>query len=300
MEESRPKISENELNDLLKEISAENDGFESEEEKIRYLQMQEILEDDLTEDEMKTDKAWSISLRPITNERGQYIRTKQGTFYKKAVPITMTEKLEENMVRTKAGVAAIKEKARLRKLRMLEIQRDAIKSELLPVYDTFTKAHKTLLIELLTAETYRIMVKSEKYINKRLEELLLPLIPPSLRRCANQYPESVKFSPGFMYVASKEYGEGKMIWVTPNIPYFFTQGTELDIIKDTKPEYLFRIDKAVATFHRCKDELAEKEFRYALRIKDLKTYYSLAKYNPFWYDKLKEELLRKKHEETTT
>lgn len=294
-------LSESELSDLLSEITKENDlsneGFESEEERIRYLQMQEMLEDDLTEDEMKTDKAWSYALKPMIGENGRYLRTKYGGIYRKTTPVTMTEKLEQNKIRTAASVVANKEKARLRRLRILEIQRDAINSEFLPVYSEFTRENKTLLIELLTAEAYRIMVRSEKFVNKRLEELLLPLIPTSIRRCAAYYPESIKFSPGFLYKASEEYGEGKHLWVTPKMPYYFSQGTEMDILRENNEDALYKIDKAVATFHRCKNELADKEFRYALRIKDLKTYYQLVKHNPMWYDKLKEELLKRKAEQ---
>lgn len=112
--------------------------------------------------------------------------------------------------------------------------------------------------------------------------------------CAIQ--RSIYCESWILYIASEEYGEGKSIWVTPKLPYYFTQGTELGILKENEAFYLFKIDKAVVQFHTAKDMLSKRELQYAVKLRDIRTFYQLANKMPFWYDTLVQELKRQADE----
>lgn len=168
------------------------------------------------------------------------------------------------------------------------IQRAAFNQNKLSLADEIPKYELTELIKILTKTTAQAVSRYESWINKKLARSLRPFIPGTLRFCFYKYPQSVVPCPGFLYKASEEYGGGTQIWAKPNIPYYIPQGTELDLLKSTKPDILFSIDKLVAAYNRYNTELRKKELRYAgtLISKKITTYYSLLKVNPFWFNRL--------------
>ena len=99
-----------------------------------------------------------------------------------------------------------------------------------------------------------------------------------------------------MYVANKEYGENKQFWVVPNIPYFFVQGTEMEVLHEHREEYLYQIDRVLLQYLYHQQALCEKEVKYATRLLKISknTYFGLLKLNPFWFDLLYTEISKKK------
>lgn len=298
IDEITPKeMTSDELASFIDEI--ENDDMEYSDamkESIRRLQQEEIMQNDLLPEEMMTDKAWSNTVRAERNEDGSFKRDAAGRVIYTLKQITYTEKKAEWDHAKAMWDAARKAKQLEIKQRKLEIQKEAINSQFINIYSKLENEHKKLLIKLLTKEYSSIMERCEKYINKRIEKLLKPYIPHMLKVCKARFPESMVKNPGFMYVASKEYGEGKMIWVKPDIPYYFSQGTELEILRENESKFLYAIDKSVVQFHNSRDALAKRELQYAIRLKDVTTFYQLVKKNPFWYDTLIQELKRQADE----
>lgn len=176
----------------------------------------------------------------------------------------------------------------------IQLQRKAFSQQVIHLSDTISQSELTHLIELLTENYIATMERCKKHIDKRITRLLNPFIPGLIKSCKAKFPEALKPYPGFLYQASKEYGQGYSLWVNPNIPYYFEQGTEQDIIRREKPDALFSLDKMVSTYWRNKLTLQEKELKYAsiLISKKINTYYDLLKLNPFWFDKLYEDKIK--------
>ena len=291
---SKDELSSDELAKFLNEVEDDDQEYsESLEESIRRIQDEEILQNGLLPEEMMEDRAWGNSVRAERNADGTFKRDAAGRVVYSMRPVTYTEKRAE-WDHAKAIWDEAKKSKRLEmKQRKLEIQREALNSNFINIYSKLENEHKRLLIELLTQEYSKIMIRSEKFINKRIEALLKPYIPPILKMCKARFPDAMIQNPGFMYVASKEYGEGKMIWVTPNIPYYFTQGTEMQVLRENEEKFLYTIDKTVVQFHNSRETLAKREMQYAMKLRYVTTFYELVQKNPFWYDTLAQELRKR-------
>lgn len=187
---------------------------------------------------------------------------------------------------------AIRKKAKRLKEDRIRIQREAFNQDYIRLSDKIEKHHIKLLISILTQEHTRMVDKYSDYINKRLATLLNPLIPRRIRICRMLYPNSIRICPGFMYKASKEYGEGLTFWATPSIPYYFEQNTEQKVLLENKSGFLLSIDKAISFYHEHLKKRQEKELKYASLIiqKGVYSYFDLLKLNPFWFEILYNEL----------
>jgi len=265
-------------------------------ETIRKIQEREMMEGSLTPEETMADKAWGTQIAFDKDENGNVIKDEKGKSHFRLIAATHSQLVEKMARRNKAGVEANRLKAREREIRRIEIQREAINSKLIDINDAIPVEHIRLLIKLLTQDQADAMQKNADYINVRLKRLLCPLIPRSLKRSMILYPKSVVKHPGFIYQASKEYGQGRIFSATPDIVYYFEQGTEMKILRDTYTNQLFSIDKAVVQYCLNKERLSEREIRYAIQLKTLKTYFTLVKKNPVWYDILVQELIRRRNE----
>lgn len=194
-----------------------------------------------------------------------------------------------------ASNKAIRQKAQRLKEDRIRIQRFAFTQETIRMSDEIKTESIKVLISLLVKEHTRMLNQYEVFINKRLTTLLNPLIPKRLRLCKMLYPASIRISPGFLYKASEEFGRGLTFWAIPNIPYYFAQNTEQEILKKQKPELLISVDRAVGLYHEHKEKRAKKELKYASTIiqKGVRTYFDLLKLNPFWFEILYNSLIEK-------
>lgn len=192
--------------------------------------------------------------------------------------------------------ARVTRAARFQKVKeaRIAIQRMAFNQEYVRLSDTIGDNNLRLLITLLTAEHTRMMEKYTIYINKRLTTLLNPLIPRRIRVCRMLYPEVMRESPGFLYRASEEYGDGRTFWATPDIPCYFKQNREqAELQKSVRyTNYLINIDKAIAAHGAHSNERADKELRYTSLLirKSVRTYFDLLRLNPFWFEILFNDL----------
>ena len=192
---------------------------------------------------------------------------------------------------------ASREKRRLLAADKVRIQREAFNQSDINLSDEIGDDNIRLLISALVKENTVMMEKYEAFINRRLQKLLLPLVPLQLRKCSKAYPNSVRMSPGFLYRASKEYGDGRTFWASPEIPYYFKQGEEQKIaLEQVEPFFFVSIDEAVKAYNRNAEKRTEREVKYASMIykKKVKTYFDLLKYNPFWYETLYNILMTEK------
>lgn len=191
----------------------------------------------------------------------------------------------------KCSEAAIKaQKARLWGLKQdrIRIQREAFSQDFIKLSDPIGKENLKTLISILVQEHTYMIDKYIVFINRRLAALLNPFIPRRLRMCKELYPNSIRICPGFLYKASKEFGQNKTFWASPNIPYYFEQNKEQQILIEHKSEFLISVDKAVANFHMHSEKRATKEMKYASLIiqKGVYTFFELLRLNPFWFEAL--------------
>lgn len=276
-------LSDSELYEFLRIIEADDDDILEAEENADSII---INEEECLPDEMLDDKAWTVSKRWEKTEDGRYKFVGIDYRLKSDVEESREQRREKwNASRHEVLSKKAKEHYALRKQRKIDINREAFRQNDVMLSDEISTEQLKQLIASLTFEHKRMIDKLFTYINKRVNDLLRPLIPRALRVCAERYPHSVITSPGFMYKASSKYGEDKLFWVTLNVPYYFQQGTEQDILIRNKPEFLYSIDKAIVQYYYHKCTLAEKEVKYATALvnKKIKTYFDLLKYNPFWF-----------------
>lgn len=165
-----------------------------------------------------------------------------------------------------------------------QIQRDAFSQALIPLDEPFTKEQIKILIELLSVQHTNLITRYSNYINNRFTIVLKRLMPVRVIICYKRYPHVMKKSPGFMY--SPATNKDHIFWVTPNIPAFFEQDSEQDLIMDNRPEDLEYIDRAVEAYYRHHKERADQELRIAMQLykKKVRTYFDLLKLNPMWFE----------------
>lgn len=197
-----------------------------------------------------------------------------------------------------ANVASIKAKnQRIKKLKedRIRIQREAFNQEYICLSDPIGNENIKMLVSLLVKEHTRMIDKYSEYINRRIATLINPLIPRRLRICKNLYPNSIRISPGFLYKASEEYGDGLTYWASPDIPYYFAQNTEQKILAETKSKFLITIDQSIKFRHEHLVKRTDKELKYASLIyqKGVYSYFDLLKLNPFWFEVLYNDLKQK-------
>ena len=290
-------LSDNELFDFLSEIEIEDEDIsEAESEAIKKIAESE--EQDKFADEDELDEEDEALFEAINKDEPEIEFPKetlennnegdnddepaaQGTpghgYYRKA-----------NL----ASAAANKLRSQRLKADRLNIQREAFRQDVIRLSDPISDEHIKLLISLLVSEHTRMIDKYSNYINKRLAQLLNPLIPTRIKLCKSLFPNSIRMSPGFLYRASKEFGGGLTFWATPNIPYYFTQHTEQQVLLDEKPDMLYIVDKAVKFYHEHSRKRAEKELKYAslIYVRKVATYFDLLRVNPFWFKTLYDNL----------
>lgn len=193
-----------------------------------------------------------------------------------------------------ALVKANRQKAQRFKEDRIRIQRYAFDQELIRLSDPIGNDNIKLLVSLLVSEHTRMINRYTAFINKRLATLLNPFIPRRLRLCKMLYPNSIRICPGFLYKASKEFGQGLSFWAMPNIPYYFAQNTEQKILIEHKSELLIPVDRNVSFYHEHLKKRTDKELKYASAIvqKGVYSYFDLLKLNPFWFDILYKDLTK--------
>lgn len=272
-------LTEKELSEFLDEIENDDEDIkEAQEEANKKIALEEELSETPENAEIEEyygDDAW----RQI------------------ATNTTLLFGKEKKSRAIKSSIEANKQKLRNLKQDRIDIQRKAFSQEDINLSDPVGNENIKKLISLLVAEHTKMINKYESYINKRLAALLSPFIPHKLRACKTLYPNSIVLCPGFLYKASKEYGEGLTFWATPDIPYYFAQNTEQKILMQNKPEYLFSVDKAVVFYYEHLKKRTEKELKYASMTvqKGVYTYFDLLKLNPFWFDTLYNYLVNSKN-----
>lgn len=208
-----------------------------------------------------------------------------------------------------------------RKLRKIEINRMAFDQDVIRLADTFAVEHKRLLIRLLTNKYHVMIRKYEDYITGRVNRILAPAIPRSIKHAYRKWPWIFVQNPGFMYKTHlsefRNYKEVKSFWINTNLPYFFKQGTEQIIFEERceeLSEYVIpRLDRAVHMYYNAKEMLSKREVQYAARLLKLdgttvsmgmrkprgseNSYYSLLQLDPFWFEILYDELRKQKNNE---
>ena len=175
----------------------------------------------------------------------------------------------------------------------IKIQRLAVSQSIIRLSDTIPNYDLQALTRIVAEKQVTIAERAQASANKRLKRLLNSLIPIPVRRLYNTYPWVVKRCPGFVYdtvytgrtVGSNRAPDTKgpviLFWATPNVPYFFRQGTEQNILFKYRPEMIYLVDNA-------ENAQEAKALGVATRIikNRVKTYFDLLMYNPRWFELL--------------
>ena len=272
-------LTQEEYYSFLAEIESEDDSLREAEESSEQITLQEEAQSSLCEDPENAeiealfgDDAW----RKLNDDA--------------VLPFDVNTK-------RKAAQASSKlQKAKNYNIRAdkINIQRQAFAQQKLDLSTPIEKGELKVLVGLLVRSHTLMIEKHTAFINSRLTRLLRPFIPQKLRNCKMQFPDAVRISPGFLYQASAEYGENLTFWATPDIPYYFKQNTEQEILIKNKAPFLYAVDKAIVARQKHLEKRAEKEILYATTLmrKNVKTYFDLLKLNPFWFETLYKEVVK--------
>lgn len=210
-------------------------------------------------------------------------------YVKKGDTLVPSTRKEAEAARNKAIIAK-RENAADRKRKKQEIINEAINSTFTDLNSTLTVEHKRLLISLLTEQYTVCMKRHEKYINNTVEKLLRMFMPRDILNSWVKYKDTMIPSPGFIYEASKEYGQSLKFKVTLDLPMYFKQEVCMDILKEHFSYQLPVIDKAVVFFFKHKEMRMKQEVKFAQKLAKIGTFFQLVKSNPFWYEKLVNKL----------
>ena len=271
-------------------MSEDNDDIKD----IEYLDFLDEIRSDTDENDIENIKIESYYGENAWTHRGDSVIIRPDT------SIKIDDK--PKMTRYEKASASMLKNAKSAKESRLAIQRMAFNQNIMPLSGTIDEDRFKLLISLLVTKPARLADKYQAFINRRLTSLLSPLIPRQITMCKRTYPFVMKEHPGFMYIASKEYGNGLSFWARPDIPYFFKQNTEQSELKKagTKENYLANIDRAVFSYHKhliTKERLELKHASVLIR-NNVKTYFDLLKLNPFWFKILYDKLTNYGNENT--
>ena len=281
-------LSEEELLGFLTELADEEDQINDSQVTAQdeLLAMEDP--DEMLPEEKMSDCAWSYYR--------DWAKDDNDKFYIRGVKTRLFTDQEvarlEGLARYKQK---LKEKTKIAKRRKAEIQRAAFQQNDILLSDVMPKEHIQLLIATLTRPHANMMQSCTNFINNRFTYLLQMLLPRYLRRSFKLFPQAFIKHPGFLYVASAEYGQSKTFWVTPKIPFYFEQGSEPATLRLHKPDYMYGLDKAVAQYETHKEMLSTKQVKYATMLirKKVITYYDLVKFKPVWFEVLYKALTSK-------
>lgn len=144
-----------------------------------------------------------------------------------------------------------------------------------------TKEHKRMIIPFMTGPFANTIAKTRIAINNRIARLIMPLIPMNIKiartTCGTR---SFIEHPGFMWIGSEQFKDLK-VWVQPDIPYYFEQFHEMDILRKHYPvEKLLSVDKLMDKHFMAIKHLRKREAKLAYRVALLNTYEDLINLNP--------------------
>ncbi|MDE5977983.1 MAG: hypothetical protein K2G70_05920 [Turicibacter sp.] len=168
------------------------------------------------------------------------------------------------------------------------IAREALSQNKIDLYSKIPNEHLKMLISCLVQPKADVLEKYKVYINKRLSSILLRLVPRQVRSCWRHYPQSMRKSPGFLYVAPSRKGKSYTFYATPNVPVYFAQHTERVIIAEEMPDKLARMDMMIRKYHRHIGEKAKREVFFAeyLTRNKVYTYMDLLRLKPGLFELL--------------
>lgn len=262
------KLSDKDLALLLEELESEDEALCNDVAKIEQsIERDEALDFvDLTGDD-------DSNIEDLTDELNKY----------KGSPISdiKLKKLPESKTKYK-----------------IRIQRMAINQNIIKLSENIPNYDLQALIRVIAEKQVLISERANESANKRLRRLLNSLIPIQIRRLYNMYPWTVKRCPGFTYstiytgrvrgLSGMPISTGNKLdfWATPDIPYFFKQGTEQNVLMAYRPEMTYLVDNAINMYHKYQNAQETKALGVASRIikNKVTTYFDLLMYNPRWFE----------------
>lgn len=241
----------------------------------------------------KKAKKTKSDKRMITIGGENLVEKADSNKYDKELIPEMTE-LDRKVAMTRRIKNSMAERHAKKEQEKIDITRMAFDQKLINLSDGLTRWDKKVVVEELTKNLRILVKKYDEYINRRIAQLLSPAIPAAIKIAKLKWPWTFVANPGFLYKTHPEAGEILTFWATPNVPYYFRQGTEQQILEERNAElnaYLLEaVDRAIHKYYEAQRRLAGREVMYASRFASntvkLVTYQDLLKYNPFWFKKL--------------
>lgn len=151
------------------------------------------------------------------------------------------------------------------------------------------------LIRRLTADLTHKISETKRLLLGRVEKALRVDMPFDLKRVFSKFPQAFIEHPGFLYINSEAYG-GYKIWLKPNIPYFYKQFSEMDILQGCEDYTNYTLDKYVERYFVLKAELNKKELALAVKLDKVHTRLDLLEMNVGYFE-LYTQILKERNAE---
>ena len=254
MEMEYEKLTEEQALDILNEISAENA------EDISQLDST-ISQIDLIDEE--EDRA----AVEIQSESSNTKRNKNATILPAFIALSHKE----------SGLST-REIIRRRKMEVKRILTLTNNSYVLT--KTLTQEHMQAIIPFMTQAFNKSLGRIKRSINNRIARLINPLIPNVLKVARTVCGRRAFVEhPGFIWECSSNYDSFK-IWVTPDIPYYFEQHSEMRILHEQYPaEKLRSVDALIDKYLQSIVRLRKRQARLASKLTYVVTYEDLINFN---------------------
>jgi hypothetical protein len=200
------------------------------------------------------------------------------------------------------------EKRLQQKARVEDIRRAALNQTVIDLSAVIPDSDIQAAIVGMTSIRRELMAKHTATINNIATRALKSGIPAGLLRAYKKFPKSVQRSPGFYYTTGADYG-GVKFWITPDIPYYYEQGTEEALLKEAIAafdskftsgfSYRESLEKAAYKYSLHSAKLRDKEIEMASYITThgITTYFDLLKRKPLWFEQILIKTLKEQQNE---
>lgn len=221
-------------------------------------------------DELNDDDGDDSSSNLELTDKERYLLAKAGG---ERVPLELWKK-EGQRFANDARIKISDEK----KTKIAGIRRDAIVNFTEKLTEPVSREQLQKLITILTDDLRKNASDYSDAIEKYVLRLLRREVPSAILKVYDEYkniPGLIPRSPGFLYKASQEYGQGLTKRIDLDLPCFIPQFTEQEALMRVTPDRCFRLDKMVVSYYSRIERMNKKQIAYAMKFYGVYTRYEL-------------------------
>lgn len=132
-----------------------------------------------------------------------------------------------------------------------------------------TKDELQAMIKLAADESFVRATAIKAQLSRVMTKRLRMYIPSALKRQYDENPQAFTKNPGFDYETSQFFGNLKL-HIDLDLPIFFSDPSEMDILKTMFSHFLYAWDRQVELYHYHIAQMRSTEVRLAIKYRKVK------------------------------